>query len=110
MNIHRDIIRVGQKLAVYVPQGQKAKYVKLNSMSFAEKQASVGKSVKTAEPKKAEPLDPNYVYHTVRRGDTIWEIAQQYAGISSDDIMKLNKLTNDRGLYVGQKLKIKRKI
>ena len=109
-NIHRDIIRVGQKLAVYVPQGQKAKYDKLNSMSFAEKQASVGKSVKTAEPKKAEPLDPNYVYHTVRRGDTIWEIAQQYAGISSDDIMKLNKLTNDRGLYVGQKLKIKRKI
>mgnify|MGYP000153295760 CR=1 FL=1 len=108
-DIRRDIIRVGQKLALYVPEGQKAKYEKLNSMSFAQKQASIGKSVKPAEPKKVEPLDPNYVYHTVRRGDTIWDIAKQYAGISSDDIMKLNNLTNDRGLYVGQKLKIKRK-
>lgn len=108
-DIRRDIIRVGQKLAVYVPEGQQAKYEKLNDMSFAEKQASIGKSVKPAEPKKVEPLDPNYVYHTVRRGDTIWEIAKEYAGISSDDIMKLNNLTNDRGLYVGQKLKIKLK-
>lgn len=108
-NIHRDIIRIGQKLAIYVPEGQKAKYEKLNTMSFAQKQASIGKSVKPASPKKTEPLDPNYVYHTVKRGDTIWDIAKQYAGISSDDIMKLNKLSNDRGLYVGQKLKIKRK-
>ena len=108
-NIHRDIIRIGQKLAIYVPEGQQAKYESLNSMTFAEKQASIGKSVKPLEPKKVVPLDPNYVYHTVRRGDTIWEIAQQYAGISSDDIMKLNNLKNDRGLYIGQKLKIKRK-
>ncbi|WP_206082130.1 lytic transglycosylase domain-containing protein [Maribellus sediminis] len=108
-NINRDIIRVGQKLAVYVPEGQTAKYEKINAMSFAEKQASIGKTVKPAEPKKVEPLDPNYVYHTVRSGDTIWDIAKQYAGISSDDIMKLNNLSNDRGLYVGQKLKIKRK-
>ncbi len=108
-DIHRDIIRVGQKLAVYVPEGQKDKYSKLNSMSFADKQASVGKSVKAAEPKKAEPVDPNYVYHTVQRGDTIWDIAKKYAGITSDDIMKLNNLSNDRGLYVGQKLKIRRK-
>jgi len=108
-DIRRDIIRVGQKLAIYVPEGQKAQYDKLNAMSFAEKQASIGKSVKPATPKETAPLDPNYVYHTVRRGDTIWDIAKQYAGISSDDIMKLNNLTNDRGLYVGQKLKIKRK-
>ena len=108
-DIHRDIIRVGQKLAIYVSEGQKDKYTRLNTMSFAEKQASVGKSVAAAEPKKVDPVDPNYVYHTVQRGDTIWDIAQKYAGISSDDIMKLNNLTNDRGLYVGQKLKIKRK-
>lgn len=108
-DIHRDIIRVGQKLAIYVSPAQKEKYSKINSMSFAEKQASVGKTVTSAEPKKAEPQDPNYVYHTVQRGDTLWDIAQKYAGISSNDIMKLNNLSNDRGLYVGQKLKIKRK-
>ena len=108
-DIHRDIIRVGQKLAIYVPEGQKDKYSKMNSMSFTEKQASLGKSVKTAEPQRVESIDPEFVYHTVQQGDTLWDIAQKYAGISSDDIMKLNNLTNGRGLYVGQKLKIKRK-
>lgn len=108
-NIHRDIIRIGQKLAIYVPENQKAKYEKVNSMTFAQKQASIGKSVKPVAKKVEKPLDPNYVYHTVRRGDTLWEIAQKYAGISSDEIMRLNNLTNDRGLYIGQKLKIKRK-
>ncbi|MEN8118444.1 MAG: transglycosylase SLT domain-containing protein, partial [Bacteroidota bacterium] len=108
-NIHRDMIRVGQKLAIYVPEGQKAKYQKVNTMTFAQRQASVGKSITPAKKQEAKPLDSNYIYYTVQRGDTIWEIAQRYAGISSDEIMKLNKLTNDRGLYIGQKLKIKRK-
>ena len=108
-NIHRNLIRVGQKLLVYVPEGQKERYEKLNSMTFAQKQASIGKSA--GSPEKAEPqlLDPNYEYHTVRRGDTLWEIARRYSGISSNDIMRLNNLTNENDLDVGQKLKIRRK-
>ncbi|MCK3682547.1 lytic transglycosylase domain-containing protein [Maribellus sp. YY47] len=108
-DIQRDMIRAGQKLAIYVPQGQKEHYDKINKMSFAEKQQSVGKSVAVAEKKTPDPVDATYVYHTVKSGDTLWDIAQQYAGISADDIKALNKLSNDRGLYVGQKLKIKRK-
>lgn len=108
-NIHRDIIRIGQKLAIYVPEKDKDKYDKVNSMTFAQKQASIGKSITPSQKPVAKPLDPNYVYYTVRKGDTIWDIAQKYAGISSDEIMKLNKLENDRGLYIGQKLKIKKK-
>jgi len=110
-NIRRDIIRVGQKLAIYVPEKQKAQYEKINNMTFAQKQASIGKSSKSspAPQQNVQPLDGDYIYYTVRKGDTIWEIAQRYAGISSDEIMKLNNLTNDRGLYIGQKLKIKRK-
>jgi len=109
-NIRRNIIRVGQKLAIYVPEKQKAQYEKINNMTFAQKQASIGKSSKsTPAPKPNVNLDSDYIYYTVRKGDTIWEIAQKYAGISSDEIMKLNNLTNDRGLYIGQKLKIKRK-
>lgn len=108
-NINRDIIRVGQKLAIYVPEKNKAKYDKINAMSFAQKQASIGKSTTPTKKAEVKPLDPNFVYHTVRKGDTIWEIAKKYAGISSDEIMRINKLKNDRGLYIGQKLKIKRK-
>lgn len=108
-NINRDIIRIGQKLAIYVPEKDKTKYAKVNSMTFAQKQASIGKSSTPAKKAEVKPLDSNYVYHTVRKGDTIWEIAQKYAGISSDEIMRLNSLQNDRGLYIGQKLKIKKK-
>jgi len=108
-NINRNIIRIGQKLAIYVPEKDKTKYAKYDSMSFAQKQASIGKTSTPSKKAEVKPLDPNYVYHTVRKGDTIWEIAQKYAGISSDEIMRLNSLNNDRGLYIGQKLKIKRK-
>jgi membrane-bound lytic murein transglycosylase D len=111
-NIHRDMIRAGQKLAIYVPKGKKEYYDKFNTMSFAEKQASIGKTPALTAQKqetKPEPADAEYIYHTVKSGDTLWDIAQKYAGISADDIKKLNKLSNDRSLYVGQKLKIRRK-
>ncbi|MBT3385582.1 MAG: transglycosylase SLT domain-containing protein [Prolixibacteraceae bacterium] len=108
-NINRNLIRVGQKLAIYVPESQKEKYEKVNGMTFAQKQAMIGKSSTPTEKEKPKPLDPNFVYHEVKKGDTLWEIAQKYAGISSSEIMQLNKLENDRGLYIGQQLKIKRK-
>jgi membrane-bound lytic murein transglycosylase D len=54
-------------------------------------------------------LDPGYEYYTVKNGDTIWEIARRYAGISPDDILKLNNLNNRSRLSIGQKLKIREK-
>lgn len=108
-NIRRDMIRVGQKLAIYVPEKEKEKYEQVTNMSFAQKQASIGKSSTPTTTRETKPLDPNYEYYTVRKGDTLWDIAQKYAGISADEIMRLNELKNDRGLYIGQKLKIKRK-
>lgn len=109
-NINRNMIRAGQKLAIYVPEKDKQKYEKVNGMSFVEKQAMVGKTVKVAQ-QKTEPqsIDGEYVYYTVKDGDNVWNIAQKYAGISSDEIMRLNKISNEKGLFVGQKLKIKKK-
>src|SRR5690606_36060751 len=108
-NINRNLIRVGQKLVIYVPENPKEKYERINSMSFAQKQASVGKSVSTASStqSKAQSVDPNFEYYTVRSGDTIWEIARRYAGISPGDILKLNNLSSRSKLSIGQKLKIK---
>ncbi len=109
-NIHRNLIRAGQKLVVYVPEKQKAKYAKVNKMSFAQKQAMIGKTSSSSKKVKAKTLDSNYVYYKVKKGDTLWEISQKYAGISSNEIMRLNKLKNDHSLYIGQQLKIKRKM
>jgi len=50
----------------------------------------------------------NYTYHTVQKGDTLWDIAKLYAGVSPDDIKRLNKGINPNNLKMGSKLKIKK--
>ena len=109
-NIHRNLIRVGQKLVIYVPKGKGEYYQKFDKMSFTAKQQSIGKTTVTASTQKAPvKIDPNYVYHTVRRNENLWTIAKKYPGISANDIMRLNSISNARTISVGQKLKIKSK-
>ncbi|NLB92033.1 MAG: transglycosylase SLT domain-containing protein, partial [Bacteroidales bacterium] len=116
-NLHRDLIRVGQKLSIYVAPENKEKYEKLNSMTFTQKQASIGKSVRnnavasSANSNTTKPamLDSSFEYYTVRKGDTIWEIAKRYPGISPDEILRLNNLSARSKISIGQKLKIKSK-
>lgn len=86
-NIRGNIIRIGQKLTIYVP----AKLTQHGSQ--------------TSPPKGS---DPNYIYHKVQSGDTLWDIAKLYPGISTADIKRINNLSTDR-LIPGQTLKIKPK-
>jgi len=46
------------------------------------------------------------VYYTVKKGDNLWDIANQYKGVSVDDIKKWNNMGSSSKLQVGQKLKI----
>ena len=109
-NIHRNLIKVGQKLVVYVPKSEKGKYENINTMSFAEKQASIGKTAGTKKKQEvAVAKDGNYEYYTVRRGDNLWTIAKKYPGVSADNIRSLNNINNSRKLSPGQKLKIRKK-
>jgi membrane-bound lytic murein transglycosylase D len=48
----------------------------------------------------------NYLYHIVRKGDTLWDIAKEYDGVTVDQIKKLNNMTNSTRIQPGQKLKI----
>ncbi len=109
-NIRRNLIRVGQKLVLYVPEGKEDHYNRINSMSFKEKQASIGRSTQTtAKAEKPVPIDPSYEYYTVRRGDNLWEIARKFPGISSSEIQKLNNMGNSSSIDIGQKLKIRKR-
>jgi membrane-bound lytic murein transglycosylase D len=108
-NIRRNLIRVGQKLVLYVPEGKEKHYNQINNMSFKEKQATIGKAVSTTiKTQTTPPIDPSYEYYTVRRGDNLWEIAQKFPGISASDIQKLNNMGNSSSLDIGQKLKIRK--
>jgi membrane-bound lytic murein transglycosylase D len=116
-NYSRNLIRVGQKLAIYVPQDKTDYYRKINNLSFSAKQALIGKSVQVNQETIAQisPADNTgitsepYEYYTVLQGDNFWTIAHKYPGISNKDIMQLNNITDSHSLHPGQRLKIKPK-
>ena len=108
-NIRGNMIRSGQKLAIYKHKSKAEKYRDIKDLSYADKQARIGKTV-TA--KAEEPIDDNngeYEIYTVRSGDTLWDIAKLYKGVTDTDIMRWNNISKASSLKPGQKLRIKPK-
>lgn len=65
--------------------------------------------VASAKPKKAKEAEvADAVYYTVKPGDSPWKIARQ-SNVSYEDILKLNKLDEEkaRNLKAGDKIRIK---
>ena len=77
-NLKSSTIYVNQKLIVYKPEVKNTSSIK----------------------------DGKYLYHVVRKGDTLWDIAKEYDGVTVDKIKSLNNITNSKRLKPGQKLKI----
>ncbi len=114
-NIYRNTIRVGQKLVVYIDPSKSEYYSNVNSMSFADKQAMIGKSVTANSTIQASAIpfpdetDGDYITYTVRYGDTIWDIVKLYGDVTTSEVLSLNNISDPQKIQVGQKLKIKRK-
>ncbi len=86
-NLKGNTIQPNQKLLVYKPKKEKTK----QEISYNNN------------------LPGKYVYHTVKKGDTLWDIAKLYEGVSVDQIRKLNNIKNSKKLKPGQKLKVSEK-
>ena len=110
-NIYRNTIRIGQKISVFVDPSKKDYYTAVNKLSFEEKQKRIGKSVpvNTSTTSTAANFGGKFVYHTVRSGDTVWDIAKEYDGVSASEILSINGMSGSGKIAVGQRLKIKRK-
>jgi membrane-bound lytic murein transglycosylase D len=90
-----------------------------NNTIYPKQKLRVSSDLEVASAKETEPKqepDPapvkaksgntsQYSYYTVKKGDTLWDIANQYKGVTVDEIKKWNNLGNSK-LQVGQKLKI----
>lgn len=110
-NIYRNTIRIGQKITIFVDPSGKDYYEAVNSLGFEEKQRRIGKKVTASHEKPQANVLQNvdFIYHTVRSGDTVWDIAKKYDGVTVSEILSLNGMNSSGKLAVGQKIKIKRK-
>ncbi len=77
-SISGSLIRPGQRLRVYRPE----------------------------QTTLQSEVEGEYVIHTVRSGDTLWDIARAYDGVTIDQIKRLNNLGNSSRIRPGQKLRI----
>jgi membrane-bound lytic murein transglycosylase D len=111
-NIRHNTIRAGQKLTIYVPRNKMDRYSDINTLSFAQKQARLGKQatpVAETKPAVSPANSDDYIIYTVRQGDTLWDIIKKYPGVTESDIIRLNNLANSGKIQAGQRLKIKPK-
>ncbi len=74
-----------------------------NSKIFPKQKLVVYKPSKKT---KSSVKEGKYLYHVVRKGDTLWDIAKEYDGVTVDKIKSLNNIKNTRRLVPGQKIKI----
>lgn len=81
-NLKSNTIKVGQKLKVYPPAAD------------------------SSEPKTTQ--SGGYVIYTVKSGDSLWDIAKKFDGVTVESLKKLNGLDSKGNIKVGQKLKIKK--
>lgn len=82
-NMRGTSLRVGQKLVLYADETQPRP--------------------KPEQPKPQISTNGEYVYYTIRSGDTLWDIAKDQ-GISLSDLTAWNANTNFKRLKPGQKI------
>lgn len=101
-----NTIRVGEDLAIYVPEGKRSYYSQVNEMSYSRKQniereQRSGKDVIAAY---ASSGDAETIRYRVKPNDTLSEIALSF-GISVSELKRINNIQGNR-IYEGQTLRI----
>jgi membrane-bound lytic murein transglycosylase D len=87
-NINGSRIYPGQKLIIYKEEG---------SPAIASN---------TAPSSTKTPKEEGTRYHTIRSGDTLWDIAKMYNGVSVEQIKKWNAHLDFKRLKPGQKVRV----
>lgn len=98
-NLKSNTIRVGQRLVIYTgnsapaaTSGSSSKSSTSSSSSKSSGSASAASGSKAQSSKTT--VDPNLPYTTyvVQKGDTLYDIAKKYPGVSAQNIMDFNKI------------------
>lgn len=104
-----NLASIAQKYGCSVENIKVWNNLKNNTIYPKQKLKVVGETTlaaaSTPSVTKANPENTVF-YHTVKKGDNLWDIANKYKGVSVDDIKKWNNMGSSSKLQVGQKLKI----
>ena len=112
-------LTAGKSLTVYVNVPKKVNAKKpavaqqpaVQTVVSATTDSVVSDSVCATQEKVSSPMtiqtvkDNGEIYHVVAPGDTLWNIAQRYQGLTVDKIKEINRL-NSNELKVGTRLKV----
>lgn len=104
--LYSSRIRVGQRLAIYVPEDKKNYYAGINDMSFAEKKSIASHSSFNKDEKGGQSKD--YIFYSFKQGDSLWGLTQKFPGNSVTTIMKLNNINDARSIKPGQVIKLQK--
>lgn len=99
-HIPKNRLIAGKKLDIYVSGDKAHKYKQHSTQSSTGISANKSTDVTTDK-------DGKWLYYKVKSGDNFWTIAKNYPGVSAENIMEWNNVTNSRKLQIGQTLRIK---
>lgn len=88
-NLRGTNLKTGQLLVIYTSKKTKPQ---------TKKKANI----KVPKLKEGE----RYEYYTIKSGDTLWDIAAKYPGVSIEDILNHNLGLNSNNLKLGRQIKI----
>ena len=104
-NIRGTTIRVGQKLTVYSRNGATTSSSSIAAANTATPNTTTTNTTTTGSvPNNAAATA--FQWHTVKKGDTLWDIARSY-DVSLNDLMALNGLNRNSKIVPGNRLKVK---
>ena len=96
--LRSDVIHSGQRLSIFTS----------TSIATVKKEVKDESDSDSNDSTSSDPEMP-IVYHKVEKGDTLYNIAQRYPGVSANNIMEWNDIANAKHLKAGMRLKILKK-
>ena len=112
-NLNKDFhyVKSGESLAIIAKKyncsvGDLKSWNNLKRNTIHPKQKLIVFPDERKNIKKTKHTSKKYVYHTVKKGDTLWDIAEMYKGVTVKQIKNLNHFRNANKLKPGQKIKV----
>lgn len=102
--LRNDRISAGDKLVIYVPSSQRARYERHTGKADDDEPVNRTAPKATGTTSHANVPVASFTWYTVQAGDSLYAIARRYPGVEAKDLMKVNGISAN--IKPGQKLKI----